>query len=218
MGPAAAAAAPAPPPDAVVVNVATATVRRAATPSARDARILLRRVRWALVLVLLVLGFATASLAFFSLSILSPGQLRRPCSYSNSLSRSVAFPFQEGANQTNQPNALQGCARTEEEAAELRESSELLLVSASAQVLAATATLLVPVLPLALVAFMLGSYTAGRAADLVWMLLAYHRRVHGVAAFNYLVFYALALLVIMIAAIFVIARPPPAARPAPSQA
>ncbi|KAF8737788.1 hypothetical protein HU200_014018 [Digitaria exilis] len=120
-----------------------------------------------------------------------PGQLRRPCSYSNSLSRSVAFPFQEGANQTNQPNALQGCARTEEEAAELRESSELLLVSASAQVLAATATLLVPVLPLALVAFMVGSYTAGRAADLVWMLLAYHRRVHGVAAFNYLVFYAL---------------------------
>ncbi|KAF8676732.1 hypothetical protein HU200_046847 [Digitaria exilis] len=86
---------------------------------------------------------------------------------------------------------FEGCARTEEEAAELRESSELLLVTASAQVLAATATLLVPVLPLALVAFMVGSYTAGRAADLVWMLLAYHRRVHGVAAFNYLVFYAL---------------------------
>ncbi|KAF8697588.1 hypothetical protein HU200_035774 [Digitaria exilis] len=158
--------APAPPPDAVVVNAATATatVRRAA---ARDARIL-RRLRWALALVLLVLGFATASLASFSMSL--------------SLANSGVH----------------------EEAADLRESSELLLVSALAQVMAAMATLLVPVLSLVFVAFLVGSYTAGRAADLVWMLLACHGRVHGAAAFNYWVFYALTLLLIIIAAIFVI--------------
>ncbi|RCV20652.1 hypothetical protein SETIT_4G074200v2 [Setaria italica] len=118
--------------------------------------------RVALATALFVLGCAAAALAFFAMT-LPPADSR----------------------------ILGSCAPTDAEAAGLRAASEKLLLAASAQVLGATVALLVPARPVAVSGCFLGSLTASRAYDVLWMLVACHGHVHGALAAHCWVFFVL---------------------------
>ncbi|KAF8702831.1 hypothetical protein HU200_032665 [Digitaria exilis] len=90
------------------------------------------------------------------------------------------------------------CAPTEEEAADLRAASQQLLLAASAQVLGATAALLVPAPLFAAPGCLLGVLTANRADDVIWQLVACHGHVHGAASFHYWLFVVVMVVVLLV--------------------
>lgn len=77
-------------------------------------------------------------------------------------------------------------------------------MAASAQALAATAALLEPVAPLALLAYVVGGLTANSFGDVVWNLVACNGHVHGVLAF-YCWFFYVVMIGTMLVGSFVIA-------------
>ncbi|CAN6208682.1 unnamed protein product [Urochloa humidicola] len=91
------------------------------------------------------------------------------------------------------------CAPTDAEAAGLRAASEMLLLSASAQVLAALAALLTPAAPpVAYFAFAAGGLPAYRAVGVVWFLVACHGRVRGELALHFWFFFAVLLATLLV--------------------
>ncbi|CAN6179318.1 unnamed protein product [Urochloa humidicola] len=157
------------PPGSVAVTVAASAPARSREAEARRAR-RSRGARVTLALALLVLGSAAAALAVFAMA-LPPADSR----------------------------ILGSCAPTDAEAAALREASELLLLSASAQVLASVAALLAPAAaPIAYFAYALGWLTAYRAVDVVSMLVSCHGGASGALAFHFWFFFAVLLATLLV--------------------
>lgn len=99
---------------------------------------------------------------------------------------------------------LQGkaCAPlNDSEAADLRTTSEYLLLAASAQVLVATMGLLVPARPVAAFGCLVGCLTAYRATDLLWMLFACHGTAHGAFAFHFWIFFGVLCAALVVGAV-----------------
>lgn len=87
---------------------------------------------------------------------------------------------------------LQGaCAPTNAEVAALRTALEELLLAAAAQVLGATAAVLLPgSLLVSVFSTSLGWITGYRASQVLWMLVDCHGQVHGVLEVYYCLFVA----------------------------
>ncbi|CAN6191106.1 unnamed protein product [Urochloa humidicola] len=141
-----------------------------AAPAARSREVAARRARGsrgarvALALALFVLGSGAVAFALFAMA-LPPADTR----------------------------ILGSCAPTDEEAGGLREASELLLLSASAQVLASVAA---P--PFAYFAYLSGWLTAHRAVDVVSMLVSCHGGTSGALAFHFWFFFAVLLATLLV--------------------